>query len=220
MTFEEIFQQLTHWLKNFSIQYGYFGVFLASLLGSVSIFFPVPYTLILFTLGSIESFNPVMLSVASGLGSGLGEFSGYLLGLSGRRIISDKNKRKMDYLLKLFGRFWPFAIFLFALTPLPDDLIFIPLGVMQYSLLKAIIPALIGKFCMSLIIVYSARFTVHIAREIFGVEGEGFSALISMIVASVSLVIIFIVMFKVDWEKIFEKRSAKKKEVEKFEGDS
>jgi len=220
LTFEEIFQQLTHWLKNFSIQYGYFGVFLASLLGSVSIFFPVPYTLILFTLGSIESFNPVMLSVASGLGSGLGEFSGYLLGLSGRRIISDKNKRKMDYLLKLFGRFWPFAIFLFALTPLPDDLIFIPLGVMQYSLLKAIIPALIGKFCMSLIIVYSARFTVHIAREIFGVEGEGFSALISMIVASVSLVIIFIVMFKVDWEKIFEKRSAKKKEVEKFEGDS
>jgi len=220
LTFEEIFQQLTHWLKNFSIQYGYFGVFLASLLGSVSIFFPVPYTLILFTLGSIESFNPVMLSVASGLGSGLGEFSGYLLGLSGRRIISDKNKRKMDYLLKLFGRFWPFAIFLFALTPLPDDLIFIPLGVMQYSLLKAIMPALIGKFCMSLIIVYSARFTVHIAREIFGVEGEWFSALISMIVASVLLVIIFIVMFKVDWEKIFEKRSAKKKEVEKFEGDS
>jgi len=219
LTFEEIFQQLTHWLKNFSIQYGYFGVFLASLLGSVSIFFPVPYTLILFTLGSIESFNPVMLSVASGLGSGLGEFSGYLLGLSGRRIISDKNKRKMDYLLKLFGRFWPFAIFLFALTPLPDDLIFIPLGVMQYSLLKAIMPALIGKFCMSLIIVYSARFTVHIAREIFGVEGEGFSALISMVVASVLLVIIFIVMFKVDWEKIFEKRSAKKEEVEKFEGD-
>lgn len=220
MTFEEIFQQLTHWLKNFSIQYGYFGVFLASLLGSVSIFFPVPYTLILFTLGSIESFNPVMLSVASGLGSALGEFSGYLLGLSGRKIISKKNKRKMDYLLKLFGRFWPFAIFLFALTPLPDDLIFIPLGVMQYSLLKAIMPALIGKFCMSLIIVYSARFTVHIAREIFGVEGEWFSALISMVVASVLLVIIFIVMFKVDWEKIFEKRSAKKKEVEKFEGDS
>ncbi len=219
MNFEGIFQQLTCWLKNFSIQYGYFGVFLASLLGSASIFFPVPYTVILFTLGSIESFNPVLLSVASSLGSALGEFSGYLLGLSGRKIISEKSKRKMDYLLKLFGKFWPFAIFLFALTPLPDDLIFIPLGVMKYSLLKAIMPALIGKFCMSLIIIYSARLTVHMAQEIFGVEGEWFSALTSMIVASVLLAIIFILIFKVDWEKIFEKRSAKKKEVGKIEGD-
>jgi len=192
-----------------------------SLLGSMSIFFPIPYTVVIFTLGTVEAFNPLLIALASGVGSAVGEFSGYLLGLGGRKIISEKSKRKMDFLLKVFGKFGPLAIFLFALTPLPDDLLFIPLGVMRYNLLKAFIPALIGKLCMSLIIVYSARFTIGIIREIFGVESDWMSALIGMVIALALLVIIFIIMFKVDWEKIFEKYIAKKEESGgKLEGDS
>jgi len=214
-------KHFVEWMQNFSVQYGYFGVFLMSLLGSMSIFFPIPYTVVIFTLGTVEEFNPLLIALASGVGSAVGEFSGYLLGLGGRKIISEKSKRKMDFLLKVFGKFGPLAIFLFALTPLPDDLLFIPLGVMRYNLLKAFIPALIGKLCMSLIIVYSARFTIGIIREIFGVESDWMSALIGMVIALALLVIIFIIMFKVDWEKIFEKYIAKKEESGgKLEGDS
>jgi membrane protein YqaA with SNARE-associated domain len=214
-------KNFVEWMQNFSVQYGYFGVFLMSLLGSMSIFFPIPYTVVIFTLGTVEEFNPLLIALASGVGSAVGEFSGYLLGLGGRKIISEKSKRKMDFLLKVFGKFGPLAIFLFALTPLPDDLLFIPLGVMRYNLLKAFIPALIGKLCMSLIIVYSARFTIGIIREIFGVESDWMSALIGMVIALALLVIIFIIMFKVDWEKIFEKYIAKKEESGgKLEGDS
>jgi membrane protein YqaA with SNARE-associated domain len=213
-------KQFVEWMQNFSAQYGYLGVFLMSLLGSLSIFFPIPYTVVIFTLGTVEAFNPLLIALASGVGSAVGEFSGYLLGLGGRKIISEKSKRKMDFLLKVFGKFGPLAIFLFALTPLPDDLLFIPLGVMRYNLLKAFIPALIGKLCMSLIIVYSARFTIGIIREIFGVESDWISALIGMAIALVLLIIIFIIMFKVDWEKIFEKYVAKKEESGgKLEGD-
>lgn len=213
-------KHFVEWMQNFSVQYGYFGVFLMSLLGSMSIFFPIPYTVVIFTLGTVEEFNPLLIALASGVGSAVGEFSGYLLGLGGRKIISEKSKRKMDFLLKVFGKFGPLAIFLFVLTPLPDDLLFIPLGVMRYNLLKAFIPALIGKLCMSLIIVYSARFTIGIIREIFGVESDWMSALIGMVIALALLVIIFIIMFKVDWEKIFEKYIAKKEESGgKLEGD-
>ncbi|MEM2937295.1 MAG: VTT domain-containing protein [Candidatus Bathyarchaeia archaeon] len=210
MAIEDAFQQFVGWMQNLSVQYGYFGVFLISLLGSMSIFFPIPYTVIIFTLGSVETFNPFLIAIASSLGSAVGEFSGYLLGLGGRKIISEKQKRKMEFLLKVFGKFGPAAIFLFALTPLPDDLLFIPLGVMRYSLLKAFIPALIGKLCMSLIIVYSARFTIEIIQKIFGVESDWVSALIGMAIALALLIIIFIIMFKLDWEKIFEKYAAKK----------
>lgn len=200
------------WMQNFSVQYGYFGVFLMSLLGSMSIFFPIPYTVVIFTLGTVEAFNPLLIALASGIGSAVGEISGYLLGLGGRKIISEKSKRKMDFLLKVFGKFGPVAIFLFALTPLPDDLLFIPLGVMRHNLLKAFIPALIGKLCMSLIIVYSARFTIGIVREIFGIDSDWISTLIGMAIALALLIVIFIIMFKVDWEKIFEKHIAKKEE--------
>jgi membrane protein YqaA with SNARE-associated domain len=212
LVIEDMLKQFVEWMQNFSAQYGYLGVFLMSLLGSLSIFFPIPYTVVIFTLGTVEAFNPLLIALASGVGSAVGEFSGYLLGLGGRKIISEKSKRKMDFLLRVFGKFGPLAIFLFALTPLPDDLLFIPLGVMRYNLLKAFIPALIGKLCMSLIIVYSARFTIGIIREIFGVESDWMSALIGMVIALALLVIIFIIMFKVDWEKIFEKYIAKKEE--------
>jgi membrane protein YqaA with SNARE-associated domain len=196
-------------MKNFAGQYGYFGIFLISLLGSMSIFFPIPYTVIIFTIAPF--FDPLLVALASGLGSAIGEFSGYLLGLGGRKIISEKRKRQMNALLKIFGKYGPIAIFIFALTPLPDDLLFIPLGVIGYSFLKAFIPAIIGKICMSLTIAYSARYTITIIKDIFGIESDWITALISMTLAIILLIIVLAIMFKIDWEKIaknLEKKSA------------
>lgn len=210
MAMEEVLKQFAEWMQNFSVQYGYFGIFLISLLGSTSIFFPIPYPVVLFTLGTVEAFNPFLIALASGLGSAVGEFSGYLLGLGGRKIISDDRKHKMEFLLKVFGKFGPIVVFLFALLPLPDDLLFIPLGIMHYSFLKAFIPALLGKLCMSLIIVYSARFAVGIIREIFGVESDWVTTIIGMIVAVILLIIVLVLMFKIDWEKRFKKYLAEK----------
>jgi membrane protein DedA with SNARE-associated domain len=118
----------------------------------------------------------------------------------------------MDFLVKLFNRFGPITIFLFALTPLPDDLLFIPLGVMRYSLIRAFVPALIGKFFMNLIVAYSGRFSIHIIRDIFGVESDWISALIGMVLAIVLLIIVFVIMFKVDWEKYLDKYVAKEEQ--------
>ena len=210
MDFSEIFRQLVEWMENMARQYGYFGIFIISLVGSMSIIFPVPYTVIIFTLGGLTvngawAFEPLLIAMAAGLGSAVGEFSGYLLGIGGRKVISEKYKRKMDFLVKLFNRFGPIVIFLFALTPLPDDLLFIPLGVIHYSPVKTFIPALAGKFCMNLIVAYSGRYSVHIIRDIFGVESDWASALIGMILAIVLLIIVFVIMFKVDWEKHLDK---------------
>jgi len=196
------FQDIIDWLMNLSGNV-FLGVFLISLVGSLSIFFPIPYTVVIFALG--EHFEPLWIAVAAGIGSAMGEFSGYLLGIGGRKFISGKYKRKMEFLMKLFNKFGSIAIFLFALTPLPDDLLFIPLGVMRYNFLKAFVPALIGKFLMSLIVAYSGRFSIQIIRDIFGVESDLISALIGMILGIVLLIVIFILMFKVDWEKYFEK---------------
>ena len=192
-------------MNSFALQYGYFGIFLISLLGASSVFVPIPSTIVIFTLGGLSTFDPLWIAVAAGTGAAIGEFSGYLIGFGGRRIISEKQKTKMEFLTKLFRKFGPIVIFIFALTPLPDDLLFIPLGVMRYSLIRAFIPALLGKFFSNLIIAYSGRLSLQIIKGIFGVEGEGMSALIGVVLALVLMVIVFIIMFKVDWEKRFGK---------------
>lgn len=207
--FELQFQDIINWMQNLSIQYGYFGIFLISLIGALSIFFPIPYTVVIFTLGGLKvgeswAFEPLWIAVAAGIGSAVGEFSGYVIGFGGRKVIGDKYKKKMNLLMKLFDRFGPIVIFLFALTPLPDDLLFIPLGVIRYSLVRALVSALIGKICMNYIIAYSGRLSINIIRDIFGVESDWISALIGMVLAVALMIIVFVIMFKVDWEKILE----------------
>jgi membrane protein YqaA with SNARE-associated domain len=213
-----LLQDIENWLYTFAVQYGYFGIFLISLFGAISVFVPIPYSVVIFILGGLQIFNPLLIAVAAGLGSAIGEFSGYLIGVGGRKVISDKYKKKMDFLTKLFKKYGSITIFVFALTPLPDDLLFIPLGVMRYSLLRAFIPALLGKFVSNLIIAYSGRLSLEIVKNIFGVEGEGTSLVIGTIIGIALLVIVFIIMFKVDWEKHFAKYVEEPKEDEAASG--
>jgi len=206
-----LLDDLANWMKSFALQYGYLGIFFISLLGATSIFIPIPSSVVIFILGGLRDsvgnflFEPLFIAVAAGAGAAVGELSGYLVGLGGRRVIGEKYKKKMDILMRLFKRFGPIVIFAFALTPLPDDLLFIPLGVMRYKILHAFIPALLGKFVSNLIIAYAGRLSLQIIGDFFGAEGEGMSFLIGMIIAVVLLIIVFVIMFKVNWEKRAEK---------------
>jgi membrane protein YqaA with SNARE-associated domain len=205
-----LLKEIQDWLYTFATQYGYLGIFLISLIGAMSIFVPIPYPVVIFILGGVKEggvwvFDPLLIAVAAGIGSAIGEFSGYLLGVGGRKIISDKYKKRMKIITRLFKKYGSVAIFVFALTPLPDDLLFIPLGVMRYSLLRAFIPAVLGKFFSNLIIAYSGRLSLQIIGDLFGVEGEGTSLLIGTIIGLVLLAIVLIIIFKFDWEKHFAK---------------
>jgi membrane protein YqaA with SNARE-associated domain len=185
-------------MEQFALQFGYLGVFIISFVGSVSVIFPIPYTIVIYIIGSF--LDPFFVAVSGGLGSALGEFSGYTLGYYGRTIISEERQRKMDYMLKVFNRYGPVAIFLFALTPLPDDLLFIPLGVMRYPFWKAFIPALLGKTLMTFILAYSGQQSIQIIRTLFGEAG-----LLGTIVTTVLLIFVIVAIIKIDWEKLFQK---------------
>jgi len=194
----------------FWLHFGYFGVFLVSFVGAVSILFPIPSTLFIFWLG-LMGFDPLMLMVAGGSGAALGELSGYLLGYYGRRILSQERQQKMSYLVKMFGRYGPIAIFIFALTPLPDDLLFIPLGILRYSVVKAFIPALIGKLLMSYLLAYFGRTGGEFILLLFG-EGN---AWVGMVITAILLVIVIILLYRIDWEKVFEKYAGRKGEIKR-----
>ena len=195
---------LEEWMKQFALQFGYLGVFIISFIGSVSVVFPVPYTLVIFFLGS--SLDPFLVAISGGLGSALGEFSGYALGYYGRTVVSEERRRKMNYMMKLFDRYGPAAIFFFALTPLPDDLLFIPLGVMRYPFWKAFIPALLGKTLMTFILAYSGQQSIASIKSLLGGSGD-----LVIAVTLVLLIVIIVAMIKIDWEKLFEKHVGNEK---------
>ena len=191
---------LLEWMEQFALQFGYFGVFLISLIGTLSVVFPIPYTLVIYFIGAVRVLDPFLIAVAGGLGSALGEFSGYVLGYYGRAVLSEDRRRKMDYMMKVFHHYGFAAIFLFALTPLPDDLLFIPLGIMRYRFVKAFIPALLGKMLMCFILAYSGYMSFGIIKVVFGEGGW-----LGVVITSAFLIIVILAILKIDWEKIFEK---------------
>lgn len=196
---------------NYLLQFSYFGVFLISLIGAMSIIIPVPYTFVILTLGMKGLMDPLLLTVAGGLGSGIGEFSGYLLGYYGRAMISEKRQRKMDYIIRVLeNRYGPLVIFLFALTPLPDDLLFIPLGVLRYKFVKAFIPCFLGKLLMCAILAYGGQLYYDFLVTVFG-GGTFEIELLTSVITAIILVFIFVAMFKIDWEKVFEKYVGERK---------
>jgi len=186
------------WMQDFALQFGYLGIFIISFIGSVSIIFPIPYTIVIYLSGAF--LDPFFVAISGGLGAALGEFSGYALGYYGRTVVSKERRRKMEYMVKLCDRYGPAAIFLFALTPLPDDLLFIPLGVMRYPFLKAFVPALLGKTLMTFILAYSGQQSIELIKTVFGEAGW-----MGTVITAALLMVIIVAMIKIDWEKHFEK---------------
>jgi len=192
-------EQLDEWLKGLALQYGYFGIFLVSLIGASSIIIPIPYTILVFYMGKI--LDPTFVAISAGTGSAIGEFFGYFLGYYGRAFVSEERKKKMDYVLKIFRRYGAITIFIFALTPLPDDLLFIPLGIMHYNFLAAFVPCLLGKILMCFILAYGGRLSIGFVESILGEDGGVWTTMATTAV----LIIIVVVMLKVDWEKFFSR---------------
>ncbi|MCD6420922.1 MAG: VTT domain-containing protein, partial [Thaumarchaeota archaeon] len=124
----------------------------------------------------------------------------YLLGRFGRRFLSEERRRRTAILGKAIEKYGVVAVFLFALTPLPDDVIYIPVGLTGLSMVKFMIANMMGKIVLSWIVAYAGRLYFDLA-ELFLGEGGGVEATVLAIAAMV-LITVFLLM--VDWERVIE----------------
>jgi membrane protein YqaA with SNARE-associated domain len=201
-----VYDWLRDYLQKVAVQYKFLGVFIISLLGSASIVFPIPYTLVILFLGVNHIIDPLTLTVAGGLGSAVGQLSGYYIGYFGAKLVGVERRRRMEFFVRMFKKYGSTLVFLFAFTPLPDDLIIIPLGVLRYGFLRVFIPLLMGKLLMCFLLAYFGNVFGTLLCAMFGEE----NFLAETLFTTVMLILIFIVLLKVDWEKVFENYIAKR----------
>jgi membrane protein DedA with SNARE-associated domain len=146
--------------------HGYLGIFLVQLISSASIFFPVPGYVAVFVAGA--RLSPFRAAVASGLGSAVGELSGYLLGMGGKKLIGDRSE--LDVARRVFSRYGAGAIFLFAATPLPFDLAGIVCGTLKFDLRLFFLLTFAGKTTLSLLMAYTGRGLFEMFQSL--IEGQ------------------------------------------------
>ena len=185
------------WLYSIAVKYGYLGAFLISIVGNLTIILPIPYTIVIYMLGSI--LNPLILALVCSLGSAIGELSAYVAGTVRRKFMSEKRKEMLNIAAKLVGKYGLAAVVVFAATPLPDDIILIPLGMMRYSLMKTLAACMVGKLIMSLTLTYAGKFSyviVKSATETGGIWGT--------VATMIILTAIVVMSIKIDWEYAME----------------
>ena len=188
------------WMTELVTVYGYLGAFLVCTLGNISIFIPIPFAIIVYAFGS--TLNPLLLGLVSGLGSTIGEMVSYFLGWGGRRMIESRYGSRLDAAKRLIDRYGALSVFLFALLPLPDDLLLIPLGMMRYDFKKTFVAMLLGKTLMCIFLAYAGAFSFSYLRDVFAAGG-----VVGGVASVVMLAIIIIVMLRIDWAKMLEDKS-------------
>jgi membrane protein DedA with SNARE-associated domain len=135
------------YLENF----GYLGIFLASLLTNASLILPVPGVLITSAMGAV--FNPFLVALAAGGGASIGEISGYLAGFSGQTIVEKANwHEKLERWMHKYGNF---TILVLAFIPNPAfDIVGIMAGAMKIPIQRFLFYCFIGKVLKMLLFAY------------------------------------------------------------------
>ena len=144
-------------------------------------------------------FVPLLIGFIASLGCLIGEMGGYLVGRGAAKIISDdrmENLKNYQQYLVNHPKLAPFLIFLFGFTPLNDDMITVPLGIIKYDAKRTILFVWLGKLGLMLIFAYN----VFNICQLIGGENWIFS------IATLYFTVITIyLMLKVDIAKILKK---------------
>jgi len=150
------------------IHLGYLGAFLSGFLGTSSLmisFFP-PQVIVFLMSAPQLGFNPLLLGIVAGLGAGIAQYMHYYVGSAGKFLLSEKQRKMVERWKTRLAKYGLILIFLFAVTPLtPDDLIWIPLGMMNYPKVKALIAAIVGKTVMLVTCAYGGHYGIGLIEK-------------------------------------------------------
>ncbi len=125
---------------------GYLGAFLICLVSNATVILPMPGFLLLFALGA--AFNPILIGLAGGIGAGIGEMTCYLVGYSGRGVV--ENRRLYDKSVQWLKKWGAFTVFVFAVTPLPFDVMGIAAGLLRFPFWKFFLACWFGKTLLTI----------------------------------------------------------------------
>lgn len=195
------------WLLDFTSFAGYQGSLLISFLGNATILFPFPYVGVPFILGGLRDgltneflFDPWLVGLVSGLGAMLGEMTGYAVGYGGGSLIEAEQRNSFRDFVQQYPRLTPVVLWFLAATPIPDDILVVPLGAAKYSWWKVAMPQLVGKSMFLVAIAWTGKLGLSWIGDLLGGLDPTSVITKSVEVAGFLLVILAVyAMVRVDW---------------------
>jgi membrane protein YqaA with SNARE-associated domain len=142
--------------------YGYFGVFILSLMASATLIIYVPAFPVVFVLGAI--LNPWLVGLMVGLAEPIGELTGYMAGYSGK--VALQNRKFYTKLERWMQRRLPLVLFAFSAIPNPfTDIAGVAAGATRYPIWKFLLFMFAGKLVKGLMVAFAGYWTLRLVVQ-------------------------------------------------------
>jgi len=190
----------------FTPEVGYLGLAIVSFFGSLIPFVPIPSFVLVATMAVGEQFDIHILVIIAALTSTAAKQIIFYISYGGRKIISEKTKKRMKPFQKLVKRYGGSAAFVAAATPIPDDLVYIPLGLAKYNPKRFFVATLLGKFVLYYVIVLISHYMgLSLLEPVLQGIDDPLPVYIGIIALGIAMTLVVILLLRLNWEKILGK---------------
>jgi membrane protein DedA with SNARE-associated domain len=185
---------------------GYLILALVNFFGSLIPFVPLPGFLLLATMSVGNQYDLHVLALLSAITATVAKQIIFFVSFGGRKIMNEKTRKRMRPFERLVKRYGAAAAFVAAATPMPDDIIFIPLGLAKYNPKRFFVATLTGKIVLSYILVFISHYIGLSFIEPFLENVDDTTPVyIGIAIFAIIMTAIIVLLLKLDWQRIMAK---------------
>jgi membrane protein YqaA with SNARE-associated domain len=185
-------------------QYTYPFVFLMIfVLSIIPILTPPTWIIVVSAYSLNDQLNPLLLSAIGATAAVIGRMILLQVSTIGRKAINEQRKSSLEKLRKYLEKTrygYLFGTLLFALTPLPSNMLFISYGLMNAKSLGIIAGFWIGRFIAYLLMISLSKYFVDYFKEILNSDIQ------SIFIIDIIGIIMTLFMLLIDWNILFSER--------------
>ena len=190
----------------FAPEVGYLSLSLVNFFGSLVPFVPLPGFLLLATMSVGDQFDLHVLALLSAITATIAKQIIFYVSYGGRKIINEKTRRRMRPFERLVKRYGAGAAFFAAATPIPDDLVYVPLGLAKYNPKRFFIATLTGKIVLSYVIVFISHYLgLSLIEPFLENIDDATPIYIGVIIFGVMMTAVVVLLLRLDWQRILGK---------------
>ena len=190
----------------FAVGDGYIILALVNFFGSLIPFVPLPGFLLLATMSIGNEYDLHILALVSAVSATAAKQIIFYVSFKGRKIISKKTLKRMRPFQRLVTKYGAAAAFVAAATPMPDDIIFVPLGLAKYNPKRFFISTLVGKIVLSYSIVFLYHYLgLSVVEPLVKDLDSATPIYIGVVVFGVMMTLVIVLLLRLDWARILGK---------------
>jgi len=185
---------------------GYIILALVNFIGSLVPFVPLPGFLLLATMSVGSEYDLHILALVSAISATVAKQIIFFLSFGGRKILNPKTRKRMKPFERLVKKYGAAAAFFAAATPMPDDIIFIPLGLAKYNAKRFFVATLAGKIVLSYIIVFISHYVgLSFIEPFLENVNDPTPVYIGILIFGAMMTGVVVLVLKLDWQRIMVK---------------